>query len=382
MKRGLNMMELIDEVQRQSRSKLDVLADTREAVRMVEMEEYPDHVAMVVLQSDQSELQRFSITDNAHRQIAGWLSIPWTYYKRLLNDHRDLVITQVNALFEREPGTRMLRTMDGKCRAFMSNGYKRLDHDTILAKTLPALYSKNGELPAHKVLASHIDDNDMRIRVVWTDDALAQDIGDAPHGKGRDIVMPGFEIGNSETGRGSLFVRGFFYRSYCDNGCVWGIGDNAIEFRRTHIGGRLKTAGADILSQETLRKDDEAILAVMTDIMKSMGSRDFIQKMGDTLRALRGGQQIANPVPAVQVLAKEVGLRESELDKVVENLIADGDLSRWGALNAITAVANSDEVTQERAFELEEIGASLITMQLSQWRKIAEAERVPARIAA
>lgn len=380
MKTGLNIGELIDQVQRRSLLKLDMLADTRQALRMVEMQEYPDHVALVVLEQDRSELQRFSITDHAHRQIAAWLNIPWTYYKRLLSDHRDLVLAQVNALFEREPGTRMLRTMDGKCRAFLSDRYKRLDHDQVLAATLPKLYGKDSALPAHKVLAAHIDDDDMRIRVVWTDPSLVQDIGPAPRGNGRDTVLPGFEIGNGETGKKSLYERGFFYRDYCDNGCVFGVGDNAIEFRRTHIGGKLSTAGADILSDDTKRKDDEAILAVMGDIMAALGSREFVQKMGDTLRALRTGESIANPVPAVQVLGKEVGLRESELDQVVRNLIDDGDLSRWGVLNAVTAVANTEDTPQERAFELEEIGAQIMTMQPSQWHRIATAERV--RVAA
>lgn len=376
MKTGLNIGELIDEVQRRADARLDMIADTAQSLRMVEMQGYPDSVALVVLEANQSELQRFSITEHAHRQIATWLSIPWTYYKRLLNDHRDLVLTQVNALFEREPGTRMVRTMDGKCRAFLSNKYKRLDNDVILAKTLPMLYGKNGGLPAHKVLASHVDDDNMKIRVVWTDESLAQDIGPAPRGNGRDIVRPGFELGNGETGKSSLYTRGFFYRDYCDNGCVFGIGDNAIEFRRTHIGGKLKTAGADILSDDTMRKDDEAILAVMGDIMKALGSRDFVQKMGETLRGLRQGDAIQNPVPAVQVLGKQVGLRENELDLVVKNLIEDGDMSRWGALNAVTKVANGDDVTQERAFELEDIGASLMTMSLRDWAKVANAERV------
>lgn len=379
MKTGLNIGELIDEVQRRAAARLDMIVNTEQALRMVEMPGYPDNVALVVLEGDSTELQRFSITEHAHRQIATWLSIPWTYYKRLLNDHRDLVLTQVNTLFEREPGVRMARTLDGKCRAFLSNKYKRLDNDVILAQTLPMLYGKDSKLPAHKVLASHIDDDNMKIRVVWTDESLAQDIGPAPRsvrGEVRDVVRPGFEIGNGETGKSSLYTRGFFYRDYCDNGCVFGIGDNAIEFRRTHIGGKLKTAGAEILSEDTMRKDDAAILAVMGDIMAALGSREFVQKMGDSLRALRTGETIKNPVPAVQVLGKQVGLRENELDRVVHNLIEDGDLSRWGTLNAVTKVANGDDVTQERAFELEEIGSSLMTMSLNEWAKIANAERV------
>jgi len=382
MKTGKTLIELATEVQRQTATKVDLVADTRNNLRMVQDDNAPTGTALVTLNvrpdGEREVTSKYEITDNAHRQIASWLNIPWTYYSRLVKDHRDLVTGQVNALFEREPGMRMVRTLDGKARAFLSNRYKRLDNDTVLAKSLPALIGSDSGLPDHQILASHIDENDMRLRVVWTDPSLAQDIGPAPHGTGRDIVYPGFEIGNSETGRGSLFVRGFFYRTYCKNGCVFGVGDNAIEFRRTHIGGKLATAGLDILSDATRQKDDEAILSVMTDIMRSMGSRDFVQKMGDTLRSLRDGETMQNPVKGVQVLGKDLGLRENELDDVLKNLLTDGDLSRWGMLNAITALANEDKVTQERAFELEEIGSNIITLPASQWKRISQAEKVAA----
>jgi hypothetical protein len=379
MKTGMNIAELITEVQRQSASKLDLLADTRELVRMVEMPDFPDRVAMVVATPDSTELQRFAILDNAHRQIATWLDIPWKHYKRMLADHRDLIITEVNTLFEREPGTRMLRTMDGACRAFLSNQYRRIDNDFVLAKTLPELYRPDGTLPPHEILGSHVNEHDMRLRVVWTDPKLEQTIGTTRDGK-PDIIKPGFEIGNGETGRKRLFVRGFFYRSFCFNGCIFGVGDNAVEFSRNHVGGKLSTAGVDILSDDTKQKDDAALVAMMTDVMRALGNVEFITHMGDTLRALKDGTQISNPTKAVEVLGKEVGLREHELDDVLKNLIGDQDYSRWGALNAITAVANKDETTQERAFELEEIGASLMTMSMNQWNKIANAERV--RVAA
>lgn len=379
MKTGLTISQLIDEVQRQSASKLDLLADTRELLRLHPFEDMPHGVGLVVLEPDATELKRFSILENAHRQIATHLDIPWKHYYRMLTDHRDLIINEVNALFEREPSIRMVRTMDGACRAFLSNQYRRIDNDFVLAKTLPELYRPDGTLPAHEIIQCHVNEHDMKLRVVWTDPSLEQVIGTTKDGK-PDIVKPGFEIGNGETGRHRLYERGFFYRSFCRNGCVFGVGDNAIEFSRNHIGGRLKTAGVDILSDDTKQKDDAALVAMMTDVMRALASREFVQHMGDTLRALKDGPQIQNPTKAVEILGKEVGLREHELDDVLKNLIGDQDYSRWGTLNAITAVANKDETTQERAFELEEVGASIMSMSLNQWKKIAEAERV--RVAA
>jgi hypothetical protein len=99
--------------------------------------------------------------------------------------------------------------------------------------------------------------------------------------------------------------------------------------------------------------------------------------MGDALRAAKTGDTIAKPVAAIEVLAKAVGLLEGEKDQALQNLIAEADFSRYGALNAITAIANQPETSDDRALELEEIGGSLLTMSQSEWNRIANSVKVP-----
>lgn len=382
MKTGMTLIDLIEEVKRRSESKVDMIADTADKIRLVPFVNAPEKVGVGLLQSD-GQFSVLQLTEQAHRQIAGWTKIPWTYYDRMLADHPDLVMENVNKLFEREPGTRMIRTIDGKCRAFLSDKYRRLDNDMVLSKTLPAILGKGGELPPTRVLQNVITDDDMRIKVVFTDDTLMQDIGELPRGNGRDTVRPGFEIGNSETGKGSLYVRGFFHRGYCDNGCIWTFGEDTLSYSRHHLGGKLKVMdGIRVLSDETLRKDDAAIVSALTDVMRALGSREVVGQLGAALRGAKNSVKLERPQVAVQVLANEVGLRENELDLVMRNLIEDGDLSQYGVLNAVTAVANRDDVDQDRSFQLEEIGNSILTMNASQWLRIATAEKVPVRRAA
>lgn len=252
MKTGIGIADLVAEVSRQVRVKRDLLVDSP-AMRMVPMPEFENNVAIVIQDPIAVSLERFEITETAHQQLAGWVGVPFMYYKRLLKDHADLVMHQINELFQREPGTRMLRTLDGKCRAFLSDRYKRLDNDAVLANTLPVLMNGD-QVPAHDIIACHITDDSMKLRVVWTDESLAQDIGEAPKNRGRDIIYPGFEIQNSETGRGTLNIRGFFYRTYCKNGCVWGVQDADVRYARKHLGSRLHSVGIDIFSDETKRK--------------------------------------------------------------------------------------------------------------------------------
>jgi hypothetical protein len=382
VKTGITLPELIGEVRARAAAKVDYLADTHDKMELVKFDKATDGIGLAVLTAA-GEFDVFQLTENAHRQVAAWTDIPWQYYGRMLKEYRDLMITNVNAIFKKEPGIRMVRTLDGKCRAFLSDKYRRLDNDVVLAKSLPAILGKDGSLPPTRVLQSRITDDDMRIKVMFTDDTLTQDIGDLPRANGRDTVKPGFEIGNSETGKGSLFVRGFFYRDYCENGCIYSFGEDTLSYTRHHLGGKLKVAaGISILSEETVRKDDAAIVSALSDVMRALGSREVVAKLGATLRAAKTSTTLERPQIAVQVLASEVGLRENELDLVLRNLIADGDLSQYGVLNAVTAVANLDDVGDERALELEEIGGQILTMNANQWLKIATAEKVPVRRAA
>lgn len=375
MQRGMNLEELLTEVQRQSKVKKDYVASTQNDIRVVPMPDYPDGMAVVLSKGadspevDSQPLERLAITENAHRQIAGRLQIPWKFYHRMLQDHRDIVIDNVNKLFEREPGTRLLRTLDNRLRAFLSDRYRRLDNDEVLTSCLPPIVKGEYETT---LLSSNVTDNRMYLKVLFTGDELKQDVGEI-NGK-RDEVRPGFILSNSEIGTGTLQVRGFFYRGYCLNGCVFGKTD-AFEFRRSHLGGKLiEGNNFEIMSDRSKKLEDEAIMSQLTDVMSAIGDPEFSRQMGDKLRSINTGEPIQNPVPAIELLAKEVGLTQKEQDKALENLIADQNYTQWGAVNAVTKIANSESVDYDRACELEEIGAKLIDITNAQWRRFARAE--------
>jgi len=390
MKAGMSLNDLLVEVQRQANTKRDFVASTKEAVRMVPMPDFERGVGLVLHAEGHQNLQRFEITDNCYRQIASRLNIPWTYFDRLLTDHRDLVMHQVNALFEREPETRLLRTLDGKARAFLSNRFRPLDNVEMLEQILPPIVK--GDIKS-RLISSNVGDNKMHLKVLFTDDKLAQDIGATPHGKdasggwggsvdanhqriaglettkGRDVVRPGVVFSNSETGHGSMKIEGFFWRAFCDNGCVWGR-DEMFSYSRNHVGGKLESGELEF-SDTTRRKQSEVIMAELSDVLKLLSSEAYAQKTGDKLRALKNGTKIEDPFKAIDVLAKEVQLRDVEKKFALESLIRDGDYSQWGMLNAVTEIANRDEVSYERACEIEDIGSKILSMDLKNWSKVA-----------
>jgi hypothetical protein len=374
MKRGMSLETLLGTVIKQRDSKRDFVANTKETVRMVEAADVSKGVALVLLREGASELERFSINENCHRQIAGRLQIPWKYYDRLLEDHKDLVINQVNALLEREPQTRLLRTMDGVARAFLSDRFRAIDNDEVIEQVLPPIVK--GDIPS-QLLSSNVTDNHLYMKILFTGDDLAQEIGTTRNGS-PDIVRPGAIVKNSETGHGSLEIDGFFYRTYCLNGCVYGK-QEIFSYNRRHVGSRIIGDGDfEVFTDETKRKQNELIIAEVTDSMKALTNPENVQKMGDTLRKLKEGEKGNDAFAAVDQLAKEVTIRDSEKEDIITNLLTDGDFTRWGMLNAVTKVANADAVDYERACELEQIGAEIIEMQMRQWNRIAAAEKVAA----
>lgn len=397
MKSGMTIEELLTEVQRQSSVKKDYVASTKNDVRMVPMPGFPNDVAVVLQKGQGSEvaekpltgwevvppdqlaeqpLERLEVTEHAHRQIAGRLQIPWKFYARMLEDHTDIVIDAVNKLFEREPGTRLLRTMDNKLRAFLSNRYKRIDNDEVLSAALPAIVK--GDLET-TLLSSQVTDRNLYLKVLLTGEEMKQEIGLTRDGT-PDIVQPGFLLRNSEIGLGTVSVEAFFYRSFCYNGCVFGK-TGAFEYRRTHLGGQLiEGESFEILSDKSKQLEDAAILSQVTDVMHAIATPEFVNQMGDKLRSLREGDGIKYPIPAIELLAKDHGLTQSESDQVLKNLIEDRDYSRWGIVNAVTKVANSEDVNYDRASDLEVIGSKLIDITNANWLRMVEA--VPVAVAA
>ncbi len=394
MQNGMKLEGLLEKVIRQNDVKHDYVTSTKDNVRMVEDD---DQVWLVLLKAGSGEFSRFAIAEQAHRQISYRLGIPWKYYQRCLNDHRDLIVIQVNALFEREPETRLFRVLDGRVRAFLSNRYRTLDNYEVLAKVLPPL--TNGDIES-QLISSNVGENKMHLKVLFTDDKLAIDLGENPHGKttngwgdpgqnvdmdaahnviaqrdaGRRIVRPGIRLSNSETGQGGLNVEGFLFDSYCLNGLVWGV-ETAFKFSRNHIGGRLiEGVDFEVFTDETKRKQDEVIMAEVADALAAMVDPERVRAMGERLHAIKDGEKAGKPVAAVEAIAEVVELTENEQASVLETFLKDGDYSQWGMVSAVTEVANTGDYA--RACELETIGAKIIDLDLNQWAKIARAEPV------
>lgn len=370
MHNGMKLQEMLAEIVRHNDTKQDFIADTKEHIAMFHMPNagFDNDIALVLKREESSELERFGITENFHSQVAARLKIPSNYYMRLLADHRDLLLSNVNELFNREPEIRMVRTLDGKARAFLSRQFRRVDNEQILESTLPVI---RGEFDT-EILNTYVDENRMRFKCLFTGDEHAVDISSDQERP--DVLHAGFEMGNSEVGKGSFYIRGFFFRDRCLNGCVFGT-EETVGFRQIHVGSKLGVSEGMLLSNDTMKLEDDLIISAAKDVLTSLSDPKFTQQLGEKLRALKSRESVKDAHAAVEAITNDLRLTDTESRGVLETFIRDQDYSQWGMVNAVTAQANTtDEYV--RASQFEEYGNKIINLPANRWTRIANLEMV------
>lgn len=357
MKTGRSLQEMAIELDRQLNAKRDYLIDTP-AMHFAPSQE--DGRLMLDVNFGQgsdglTEIQRMSVNDIAHRQIGQHLGIPARYYDKMRTNYPELLAANVNGWFEKTPTQRMLRTLDGTARAYLSNKYRRIDNFEVAKTVLPII----GDMAGASIESCELTDSRMYLKVV--NQRITAEI------KKGDIVQAGIMITNSETGQGSVSVSPLIYRLVCSNGMI--AADNTL--RKYHVG-RANEAGdnLEIFRNETIEADDRAFLMKIEDTVRAAVDQTkfnaIVQKMRDATEA----KMETNLVPqVVELSAKEFGLTQEEGNGILGHLIQGGDLSLYGLANAVTR--HSQDVTSyDRATELEATGWSMMTMSPSLWRQL------------
>ncbi len=290
-------------------------------------------------------------TELFHHQVADKAGIPQRYYDRMKSENPDLLTQNVNSWFDRTPSKRLVRTTNGNARAFLTDGYRPLDNYDVAENLLPVL-AKTGL----RVVSSQITETRLYIQAV--SDRLTADV------KVGDAVQQGITIRNSEVGKGSLAIEDLIWRLACLNGAIYG---NVM--RQAHIGGSRRndvTFAEEIeFTAETRKLSDRAFWSQAKDAVSQLLTPESLdRKIEKMKRATK--IEIEKPAAAIELCADEFSLNEAEQEGVLASLIRGGDLTVWGLSNAVTAQAH-EIVDQDRAYEMEKIGARVIELPRGKW---------------
>lgn len=366
MKAGLSLQALAQELDKQNQAKRDFLVDTREMTvfATTPTEEVPSGLELN-LPSGEGE---FEIKNDAvvRRQIGDHLGVPAKYWDMLQGGHTPLLAHTVNTLLrEKNAGKQMVRTLDygpdkRHARAFLSDRYLRRDNAQVVEAALTVL----GEIPDVQFPTSQVTEKHLHLTAVCPKVEGEVKVG--------QIVQAGVRIRNSEVGWGALSVEPVLYCLWCTNGCS--TMDVTRIFRIVHSGPQIDSDETlKVLSNETLKKDDEAFFAKLADVMRAAVDETIFNDALVQMRLAAESKPMEKPVEAMEELTGRFDFSDGEKGSILNHLIQGGDLTAFGALNAVTRAAQDVE-SYDRSMELERTGGKILAMAgTSAWDRIATA---------
>lgn len=354
--KGRSLSDLAKELERIQASAKDYV------VPVQKMEMNPDGQIEFTNGSDHA----FKLNSWSAGQVASYTDIPKSYFDRLRGERPDLLSLNVNHGLEKisretaaKPESRMIRTLDGQVRAFLSSRYRRLDGYDLLNETLPIMLD-HGFRPLESELT------EKRVYVKAVTDRIQADV------KPGDTVQFGLLISSSDVGAGSLRVEPFLNRLVCANGMV-----AAHTIRKFHIGkDQASREIEELLSDETKEMEDAAFWAMCRDVVKNSMRPDIFKEQVDRLR-VAAGEEIKNfDLPrVVELTMKAVKVDGEKTHNNILAALASGNqgagLTRWGLINAFTAAAKDPGLDYDSTVELERAGGAILNLEGSQWKAIS-----------
>ena len=354
MKTSMTLIDLATELDRQAKAKNDYIAPTN--LMTMFYDSNPDQPFAMKMEN----IGQYDIGDYAHRQIGEHTGIPFKYYGKMMTEAPGLLTANVNHWFEANPANRLVRTLDDKIRAYLSNNYRMMDNYDLAEAVLPVLTEAGAT-----VHSADISENKMFIKAVI--EGRTQEIPPPAGSQGRSVpVQPGIVISNSEVGDGAVSVQPAVHTLSCLNMAVWA--QHAL--RRIHLGGKLSEDNDRIkqyLSDQTIELSDAALWSQVRDITNAAMTGSMFDDIVAQLTAARTQKfEGASVVKVVERLSNRYGIFEGEQGSIVGHLIAGGELSKFGLHNAVTRTSQ-DMDSYARATEFEHIGGEIIALPQRDW---------------
>lgn len=365
--------QLVQELERQKESKVDFVADARDLNVTVGEKGSLRLVPGSVQVGEWLGREGMAISPKALMQFGDRVNpeMPGRFLNALVEKRPARAAEFLTALMHDTAGRRFIRTLDGRCRAYLSDRYRVLDNYDLAFGALDTARECGGE-----IIECALSETHMRLkftsRQVWdvVNEArrpdksswyaggigdqrylakvAARSGGELPGGPG--TVHPLVTLSNSETGHGGLRVRIGILRGICFNLAT--IEDVAAN---VHLGERME---AGMFSAETQAADAKAIMLKSRDSIRAAFNPDTFRKLVAKCNAA-AEDKIEAPSGAVENLVKNAGLTDAAKDSILAHFLRDHDMNRYGLAQAVAR--HSQEIDDsDAAADAEDIAGRLI----------------------
>ena len=295
--------------------------------------------------------RNFDISEFSVGQMADKYMIPRSYLKDLAAGgawQKNLASEILNKTSEFGNRDRVLiREVNGKVRAFLSDSYKRFDSMQLYVSFLKAI-SEQGAL----LLDAFSDESKDYFEVIHP-----QIVPVRTELNGTVFMSFGARLRHSDYGDGALEMRTFNMQAVCLNGMV-----TESKLREVHLGKKLPDDIA--LSAETVRLDSMAKASLISDTVKNVFSPENLKN--DIARIQRAGSIRIDFEKEIKKLPK-MGMLENEIKNLTGKLMLNnendgikGEASLWKLAQAIGAVAK--DVKPDRTRELNELAGQVMLL--------------------
>ncbi len=313
--------------------------------------------------------QTLTLNNWSAGQIATYAEIPKQYFDRIRLESPKLLSENVNHSLARieseakqakKTESRMIRTLDGNIRAFLSSRYRRLDSFDLLNETLPTLIENK-----FQVVSSEITERRLYLKCV-----TAKIEGEVAKG---DVVQYGVMISTSDVGAGSLRIEPFLNRLVCLNGMIM-----ATTMKQRHLGtNQAEREVMELLTDKTRELNDKAFFATVRDVLLGTMKPEIFQREIEKLK-VASEQKITNfdLDKVVELSMEQVGVKGDNVKSSILQALASGNegagLTQWGLANSFTRAAQAADLDYDTATDLERAGGEIITLNAKQWKSVAQ----------
>lgn len=381
-----NLANLVAELQRQKATKHDFVSDVRNfkvEVRPAQREEKkiikPASVWLAPVNDRAGEwLPDGAIQFNAAavRQLGEKCepNIPAKFFDRMLEQRPDRLEALLNGLHNDGPAKRLIRTLDGNVRAWLSDSYRVIDNLDMAFTCMDAAQRVGGQ-----VIEANLSDTNMRIKftsqAVWDKLDITQRSGpqggwfagaignreligksilgatireELPGGPG--TVHPVITVSNSETGHGGFRVRLGILMGICFN--VATLEDVVAQ---VHLGERLAEG---VYAADTVATEAKAITMKARDaVLAAFDKEKFARMIAKVKKSTT--TEIEDATSAVENVIEANEISEEKKDALLEYFLRDYNKTQFGLAQAVSRLAQDTDDTDE-ADKLESLAGKLM----------------------
>jgi hypothetical protein len=336
----MDLIGLVGELERQKENSFDIIAESENLWAIPDEEE---GVRLGIPDKGQ-----WYLTEWAHLQLAEKLGIPKRYYDRMREAGKtELLADNINAwLCVKE--RRLIRILDGKIRAILSDRYRIIDNYDLVFLALDE-FKKKETIEIYRV-----DLTETMLYLKAVDRTLTASINE------EDIVYGGLILRNSEVGASALKVEPFILRKVCNNGLIL-----QHSLKKIHLGRQTLEIGCIEWSDKTRKLEDRALWSKVRDIIRATFDREVFESWVTKLKESTT-VKIEEPIEAVNNIVKHLGLSEEQKQKLLMHF---SEPTKYGLINAVTNLA-SETKNVETQIKLEEFGGKILETPLKNFEEL------------